>query len=210
VSASISSDTYDRIAATLDQLGRSDGRYGLVLFSDIAYEALPPGTPARELLSFQRYFVVPRQRGPGLLPSPPASPWGDAFSGGTRISTGLQLAFDRIRADRLTRPAVVLVSDLDDDQGDLESFTNVALAMKRAGVAVRVVGLNAAPEDALFAQRLLPRGRRDLTPATLPGERAPVGGGAVPGFLVAIALVLAGLLAVNELVGARLRWRVAA
>jgi VWA domain containing CoxE-like protein len=209
VSASVSSDTYARIAAALDRLARSDGRYGLVLFSDVAYELLPPGTPARELRPFERYFVLQRQRGPGFLPEPPISPWGDAFSGGTRISTGLQVAFDRIRAERLARPAVLLVSDLDDDQGDLESLTSVALAMKRSGVTVRVVGLNPAPEDAQFVERLLPRGARDLTPGRLPGEDAAPARGALPAWLVGAGLALAVLLALNELVGTRLRWRTA-
>jgi hypothetical protein len=210
VSASISSDTYARIGATLDRLARSDGRFGLVLFSDTAYEALPPGTPARELRAFQRYFVVPEQRQPGFLPQLPTSPWGEAFSGGTRISTGLQLAFDRIRADRLARPAVLLVSDLDDDRGDLESLTSVALAMKRTGISVRVVGLNPAPEDARFVERLLPRGGRDLSPAGLPGEAMESVRGDLPGWLVAAALALAALLALNELAATRLRWQGAA
>ena len=46
VSASISSDTYARIASTLDRLVKSNGSYGLILFSDTAYQALPPSTPA--------------------------------------------------------------------------------------------------------------------------------------------------------------------
>jgi hypothetical protein len=210
VSASISSDTYARIGATLDRLARSDGRYGLVLFSDTAYQALPAGTPARELRAFQRYFVVRQQQQPGLLPLLPKSPWGEAFSGGTRISTGLQLAFDRIRAERLARPAVLLVSDLDDDVGDLESLTAVALAMKRAGVSVRVVGLNPAPEDARYVARLLPRGGRDLSPAALPGEQSTAARGDVPGWLVAAILGLAFVLALNDIAGARLRWQGAA
>jgi hypothetical protein len=207
LSASISSDTYARIGATLDRLARSDGRFGLVVFSDVAYEALPPATPARELAAFERYFVVPRQRQPGFLPQLPESPWGESFSAGTRISTGLQLAFDRIRADRLDRPAVLLVSDLDDDTGDLESLTAVALAMKRAGVTVRVVGHNPAPEDERFVGRLLPGGSADLTRATLPGEAGTSTRASVPGWLVAAALTLAAALAVNELAGRRLVWR---
>jgi hypothetical protein len=210
VSASISSDTYARIGATLDRLARSEGRFGLVLFSDTAYEALPPGSPARELRAFQRYFVLPEQQRPGFLPMLPTSPWGEAFSGGTRISRGLQLAFDRIRADRLARPAVLLVSDLDDDRGDLESLTSVAIAMKRAGISVRVVGLNPAPEDARLVARLLPRGTRDLTAAGLPGEEATSVRADVPRLLVAAALVLAVLLALNELAATRLRWEGAA
>ena len=46
LSASISSDTFNRIGETLDQLAATNGRYGLVVFSDVAYQALPPGTPS--------------------------------------------------------------------------------------------------------------------------------------------------------------------
>jgi hypothetical protein len=209
VSASISSDTYARIAETLERLGRTEGRFGLVLFSDVAYEALPPGTPARELLAFRRYFVIPPQSRPGLLPTLPKSPWGGSFSAGTRISRGLLLAYDRIRDERLNRPAILLVSDLDDDAGDRESLTSVALSLERARIPVRVVGLNAAPEDEAFIARLLPRGAADVSRAALPGEGSEPRGEGMPFWLAVTTLVLALLLAANELVGARLRWETA-
>ena len=38
---------------------RSNGSYGLILFSDTAYQALPPNTPARELEPLLRFFDVP-------------------------------------------------------------------------------------------------------------------------------------------------------
>src|SRR3954452_16445194 len=119
VSASISWETYARIAATLDRLRRGGGRAGLILFSDTAYQALPPGTPVRELASFERFFRVARRTEPGLQPQPPRSPWTSSFSAGTRISTGLSLALDVAQQDRLHKPVVLLVSDLDDDAGDL-------------------------------------------------------------------------------------------
>ena len=118
LSASISSDTYARIGATLDELADTGGRYGLIVFSDTAYLALPPGTPAAELRAFARRFDLPEQTGGAL--TVPTGPWTDSFSAGTKISTGLQLALDTIKAKRLGRPAVLLVSDLDDDVGDLE------------------------------------------------------------------------------------------
>ena len=153
-----------RIAATLDRLARSRGRYGLVLFSDTAYQALPPGTPARELGTFERFFDVPRQTTPGGAPLAPANPWSDQFSAGTRISTGLQLALDVIRARHLGRPGVVLVSDLDDDAGDIEALTNVALAYRKLGIPLRVVGLSPSPEDQRLLTRLLEH-PSDLRPA---------------------------------------------
>src|SRR5207247_2577452 len=68
LSASINYDAYTRIGATLDSLARGGGRLGLVLFSDDAYEALPPGTPARDLLPFVRYFRPIREAAPGPQP----------------------------------------------------------------------------------------------------------------------------------------------
>ena len=76
VSASISADTYSRIGATLSSLARSGGRYGLVVFSDQAYEALPPGTPASDLRPLVRYFTLPPAHG-GFAPDVPAEPVGE-------------------------------------------------------------------------------------------------------------------------------------
>src|SRR5204862_7929182 len=92
VSASISADTYPRIGATLSSLSRSGGRYGLIVFSDQAYEALPPGTGARDLAPLVRYFTLPPIHGPGAAQTFPVNPWQRVFSAGTKISAGLELA----------------------------------------------------------------------------------------------------------------------
>ena len=60
LSASISTDTYARIGATLDELADTGGRYGLIVFSDTAYLALPPGTPAAELRAVRTPLRPPR------------------------------------------------------------------------------------------------------------------------------------------------------
>src|SRR6266511_3268220 len=75
LSASISSDTYSRIGQTLIELASSRGRYGLVIFSDTAYEALPPGSPATALRPLIRFFTLPPQRVPGVAPTFPDNPW---------------------------------------------------------------------------------------------------------------------------------------
>jgi len=205
VSASISDDTYTRIAATLEQLARTQGRYGLVLFSDTAYQALPPGTPASELRAFERFFVVPRQTTPGSLPLPPNSPWSTQFSAGTRISTGLRLALDVVRAHRVDRPAVVLVSDLDDDAGDIEALTSAALAYRKLGIPLRVVGLNPSVEDAQLVRRLLVD-PSDLRPAAASGEARSRVEGSSPALLVVLALAAAASLALLLVLTERLRW----
>jgi len=201
LSASISSDTYARIGGTLDRLAGSGGRYGLIVFSDTAYLALPPGTPAAELRPFARRFDLPERRGGGAI-ALPTNPWTGSFSAGTKISTGLQLALDEIRERRLGRPAVLLVSDLDDDAGDLERLTSTALSLRRLGVPVRVVGLNPAPEDERYMERLLRR-PADLSHAALPGEERGTGARLrLPLLLAAIAVAAA--LALRELLLTRL------
>jgi hypothetical protein len=206
VSASISWDTYARIASTLDRLRRGGGTAGLILFSDTAYQALPPGTPVAELGSFERFFQVNAPTQPGIQPQPPRSPWTDQFSAGTRISTGLSLALNVLQDEQLRKPVVLLVSDLDDDAGDLESLTSVALAYRRLGVPIRVVGLNPSREDARFVQRLLPQGG-SVSQATLPNEKRGGTQTGLPVTLIVVALALAAAVAAYLAVTERLRWR---
>ncbi len=206
VSASISDETYAGIAATLEQLARTHGRYGLVLFSDTAYQALPPATPGKELRAFERFFVVPRQTTPGSVPLAPSNPWSSQFSAGTRISTGLRLALDVVRAGHVDRPAVVLVSDLDDDAGDIEALTSVALAYRKLGIPLRVVGLNPSQEDERLVKRLLAQ-PSDLRAAATTDEGRPSIEGAAPTLLVVLALAAAASLALLLVLAGRLRWR---
>jgi hypothetical protein len=205
VSASISWETYARIASTLERLRRGGGRAGLVLFSDTAYQALPPRTSVSELRGFERFFVVARPRSGGLQPQAPRSPWTEAFSAGTRISTGLALALQTIREQHLRRPLVLLVSDLDDDAGDLESLTSVALAYRRLDIPIRVVGLNPSPEDVQLVERLLPQGGNVLQ-SSLPGERRGEPRSRVPGGVIAAAVALSLTLAFFLGLTERLRW----
>ncbi len=207
LSASISTETYSRIGQTLDELSRTGGRYGVVVFSDAAYEALPTGTPASALRPLVRFFTLPKQERPGVAPSFPVNPWTDSFSAGTRISTGLDLARAILIRDRLARPAVLLVSDLDDAPRDLPNLYPVVRAYRDEGIRLNVVGLNPAPEDEHLFQSFV-SGNGGLSHARLPGE-----GGAArvsapfPWALVLVALALIALLAANELANARLSWR---
>jgi hypothetical protein len=205
LSASISEDTYARIGATLSDLAASQGRYGLVIFSGTAYQALPPGTPAAELKPLVRYFTLPPQKTPGFLPTFPPNPWSDTFSAGTRISSGLELAHT-LATQGLARPAVVLVSDLDDDPGDLQRTALAVLAYRRDRIPLRVVGLNPSPEDQQFFQRLIGK-QGAITSAHLPdGASAVSGRGGFPWLLAGLALAAALALAVNELLLTRLDW----
>jgi hypothetical protein len=204
LSASISTDTYQRIGQTLRELAHTNGRYGLVVFSDVAYEALPPGTPSASLLPYARYFTLPPARS-GFLPQFPTNPWTNSFSGGTRIASGLALALQLIRSEHVQHPAVVLVSDLDDDPGDIKSLAGVALAYRQANIPVRVVALDPQPRDERLFGRLLEQAAT-VVHGRLPGEQAKTTGAPVPPLLAALVAALALALGANELWSARLAW----
>jgi hypothetical protein len=206
LSASISSETYSRIGQTLSELSASRGRYGLIVFSDSAYEALPPGSPASALRPLVRFFTLPPQERPGLAQSFPINPWTDSFSAGTRISTGLDLARSIIVDDHLARPAVLLISDLDDEPNDLPALTSIALAYRQERIPLHVVALNPSAADERFFRRFV-AGRGSLSHARLPeGTSSGSSTAAFPVRLAAVALVLIALLALNELWNARLTW----
>ncbi len=207
LSASISADTYSRIGQTLSDLSKSRGRYGLVVFSDSAYEALPPGSPAAAFQPIVRFFTLPPQKRPGVAPTFPINPWSDSFSAGTKISTGLDLARSILIGDRLARPAVLLISDLDDDPSDLPNLGSVATAYRQEHIGLNVVGLNPSPDDEQ-PFRAFVAGNGTLSHAQLPGEGGQTAGGSsFPWTLAFVAFALVGLLALNELWTARLTWR---
>jgi hypothetical protein len=204
LSASISSDTYSRIGGTLAALSRSRSPIGLVVFSDAAYEALPPGSPASALRPLVRYFTLPATPQAGFAPAFPPNPWATTFSAGTRISAGMELAHT-IALGQKHPPAVVLVSDLDDDPNDVTSLASVMAAYNRDGIPVRIVGLNPSTDDVALFERLLGRG--------VPVAQAPTLGQAqahnvtpFPVSLVVLTLVVACALALREAWSPRLEW----
>jgi hypothetical protein len=204
LSASISTDTYQRIGKTLNELAATNGRYGLVVFSDVAYQALPPGTPSAALQPYARYFTLPPAQN-GFLPQFPLNPWTNSFSGGTRIAAGLGLALKIIQDQHVKRPAVILVSDLNDDPSDLTNLAGVSLAYRQAAIPVRIVALDPQPNDEALFGRLLERAAT-VQHARLPGERSSTVGPDVPPVLAALAALVALALGAHELWAARLTW----
>ena len=205
LSASISSDSFSRIGGTLRALSQTGDRVGLVVFSDDAYEALPPGTPAADLAPLVRYFTLPQQRVPGFLPSFPTNPWSNTFTGGTVISSGMETAIDIAVAQR-PRAAVLLVSDLDDDPNDLPALAAVAEVAQHDRVPIRIVGLNPSPSDidyfhTIFGVRT-PIDEAPTLEQAAPQEQTPF-----PWALVALALAAAVALALREGWAPRLTWR---
>jgi hypothetical protein len=199
MSWSVSYDNYDQIEKTLQDLAGSGRRIGLVLFSDLAYEALPPGTRASELRPYLRFF---RTRG---VPNP----WQDAFAGGTRIWSALDLARRMLKRDRVSNGAVVLISDLADAPNDRALLGQTLASYVTDRIPIKIVALDPTPEDAQLFERALAHGGGSVetlgptTHALAHRRTAP----ALPTALLAAALALAVVLGVNELALARLRWR---
>src|SRR5205085_1125217 len=107
LSASIKPGYYYRIEHELAALAASRERFGLVLVSDVAYEALPPGTPASELKPLLRFFAPPTTAKAKNVDTAsgqgPRTPWDQWFSAGTNLSSGLYLAASMLREGHVKR-----------------------------------------------------------------------------------------------------------
>jgi hypothetical protein len=204
-SSSISPGTYYRIDEELNKLAASGEHFGLVLFSDVGYELLPPGTPSSELTPLLRFFAPPKH-GSAI----PDSPWQRWFSGGTNISRGLSLAAQMLRTDHVQHGSVVLISDLADDPTDLAPLSSVVLYFQQAKIPLEIVGLNPSAANAEFFKTLL-GAQAVVQTASLPtgaqasGKLALVGSFPVGLAIAGIAMIL--LLTLNEWLAEPLRWR---
>lgn len=211
LSASIESSKAKRISTALTQLAETNGTFGLVIFTGWAYEALPPGTPARELASVARFFQ-PQKPPAGVSgysrfrPFFPRNPWAQAFATGTAISTGLNLARDIVVGSPSNRRSIILISDLADVAADVPLAAAAARSFRDDGIAFHVVGINAALANAEFWQQLMGPGG-SFTPAQLPTRQRLSPDTSFPLGLVLVAVLAAVLLALNELWSAPLRWR---
>jgi len=203
MSASVAGPPFERDATVVRGLVAANQAMGLVMFSDVAYELLPPNSPPSALEQFVRFFVpVHVSKGQPVFAQ---SPWSQ-FSGGTRISTGLVAGEQALRRAGVRHGSLVLMSDLNDAQDDREPLVNVALALRRAHVPVRIVPINAAPQNVELFARLFgagafvsPRafrhqGKQRVLPVAVSS----------PWALIAVGLVLIGLLAANERLNSRL------
>ena len=211
LSASVENATLAQMHRTLQRFAASKGHYGLVIFSDQAYEALPPGTPATQLAPYAAFFrrgVTGVAEGPSGAPltlsSYPPNPWSTGFSLGTQISTGLTLARTLILSYHLQQRDVWLLSDLGDEASDLPLVTAAARQYAESGIALHLVPINPLGYDLHFFQKLNLLGSGATT---APVEQT---GGSHRGFPIALGIlggVVAVLLAVNELWSRPLEWK---
>jgi len=138
MSASISGPTYARVATTLRGIVNANQSVGLVMFSDTAYELLPPNSPPGALAQFIPYYVPKRYYGGAPVFS--QTPW-DTFMGGTRVGTGLEMARVALRRAGVAHGAILLVSDLDDSNGDQSLLEQEAATLHAQHIPVRIVPL---------------------------------------------------------------------
>jgi hypothetical protein len=211
LSASVENATLAQMHTTLQRFAASKGNYGLVIFSDQAYQALPPGTPANQLAPYAAFFrrgVTGAAEGPSGAPltlsSYPPNPWSTGFSLGTQISTGLTLARTLILSYHLQHKDVWLLSDLGDEASDLPLVTAAAKQYEASGIALHLVPVNPLKYDLHFFQKLnIPGTATPVTPVKPKGgshRHFPIG-------LAILGVILAALLAVNELWSRPLEWK---
>jgi hypothetical protein len=196
------------IGRTLRKLLAAHSSFGLVFFSDTAYEAVPPGTRWTELEPLLRYFEPPPEDRSRRRQD---TPWAE-FRGGTRISTGLALARTILRQGHAGDAGVLLISDLNNSIFDAPALTQTLTQYVTDRIPLRVIGLQARARDEIIFQRLAGPSVivRD---AELPAARASGGGSLVTSSvgpstaltLAALALLL--VLGAYEHWSARLRWR---
>jgi hypothetical protein len=156
ISSSIKPTTYRLIRRELSKLAATDQRFGVVLFSDDAYEALPPGTPARELRPFVRFFDETRPFEYDRFGNPmPRSPWERSFSAGTSISSGLVLAAELLEREHVISGDVVLISDLVNDPSDYNRLIDTLALYSERSIPLRVLALDPPPEERVVFETLL-------------------------------------------------------
>lgn len=201
LSVSITDADYVNVGNALQELVDTGPEMGLVVFSDVPYELLPPHTPARELRPLLRFL---ERRADGSLPP---SPWTDSFQSGTRISSALELARQMLRRERIETGSILLVSDLQTSPDDLGALGEILRRLRASQTTVRVLPLAPTAESVrLFASLLGEEALVDpLDLGRAQGARIDsVLRGDAPLVLVLLAGLVFAVLAVHERYGSRL------
>jgi len=223
LSTSVDVQKAQRAQRVLRSLVETDGRIGLVVFSDSAYEMLPPDTRSAELEPLLPFFRTGppvsqdsfrRGRGGRIVPNAPSarpreSPWSLTFRGGTRISTGLVEARHAIEREGDRNLSVLLVSDLDNSGFDSSALTEELARYEQAGIDLKVIPLFPGPEDRELFTQLIGDDALVARPEILRNtdvQERQVVIGAFPWALAAVGAALLLLLALNERLCGRLAW----
>lgn len=203
LSLSISPQDYETVRTTLRRLVASGGSLGLVLFSDVPYEMLPPGTPVSELEPLIR-LLTPRQVPGKRELTLPATPWFRSFSAGTRISSALELAREMLERDHVEHGAVLLLSDLVTAPEDIPQLARTLQGLRDAGISVRVVPLTPLRNGRTLFEGLLGK-QALLPPSRIAGSQPlPQGSRGLPVALLVLGALVLLVLAAHERLAGRL------
>ncbi len=143
VSLSILDTDYARVRGVLERVISAGNPMGLVVFSDAAYELMPPRTPSTELRPLLRFFTLENNE-------LPPNPWLPSFQAGTRISSALELAQRMLERDKVSPASILLVSDLETAPSDFTALGRVLSRIKRSDTTMRVVPLSATSDGRTF------------------------------------------------------------
>lgn len=200
LSLSIVNRDYAQVGALLERLIRAGNPTGLVVFSDVSYELLPPRTPARELKPLLRFFAPEG----GKLP---ANPWTPNFQAGTRISEALELAYTMLRRDRASPASILLISDLETAPTDYAILGRTLHKLAESDVTIRVAALSPSSDALTFFGGILGRDAFVDVVAPRTGEAAPLDvslRGETPHVLLLASAFALLLLAAHEVFAGRL------
>ena len=210
-SKSVYISSYRLIAAVLRKLVREDVPVGLVAFSDTAYEMMPPGARGSELKPLLRYYAPSRAVTNNVDPSTlfATTPWQNVFSGGTKVSAGIDLARSVLHREHVRNGTILLLSDLETAGEDEPNLAQSLIRTERdPDVTLKVVPLYANAEDLRFFTQFVPASAM-IKPAQIhaPGAAEPrrTRITVVPWPLLVVSALLLLALAANELACGRLQ-----
>jgi hypothetical protein len=192
LSLSILDDDYNAVRRALRRLIAEDASIGLVVFSDVAYELLPPGTPASELEPMLRLLVPPKH-------GPTVNPWTGTFRSGTQISTALELAKGMLERDGVDSGSILLVSDLETAPDDVPALAGTIASLRKSDIDLRVSALAPSSDARLLFADFLQEGAFDAPSTTgeEPATRSEAAG-ALPVMLVVLGAFFFVALAAHE------------
>jgi hypothetical protein len=200
LSLSIVNRDYAEVRGILERLIKAGNPTGLVVFSDVAYELLPPRTPAAELKPFLRFFTLDGNR-------LPPNPWTPNFQAGTRISEALDLAHAMLKRDHVSPASILLISDLETAPTDYTTLGRSLRRLAASDIRLRVAGLSPSSEALNLFGGIL--GKQAFVDVVEPsaGDTRPLDitlHGATPFALLALSALALLALAAHELLASRL------
>jgi hypothetical protein len=137
------------VGELIRRIAAADERTGLVVFSDGAYELLPPGTSGRDLVPMIRFFT------PGPSGQSIPDPWSSSFSGGTNVLAGIERALASLEQDGAASGSILLVSDLEFVPEQIARLPALLTELRETEVEVRILPTDARPEQRRFFERVL-------------------------------------------------------